>query len=161
METAGSRGGVLALRLLLLAACAVLAHAQGSEPAPVPVASLVLDLEPGQKPACVLCNNAQLGRCWTNLQESPAYPADDQLTESDVCDLSPAMEAFWACLKACAGNGACSSAELSQMGMRECAGNPIPCNLGGCPDCPDGLPASDVMTMMCKEMSEDFWSFPP
>jgi hypothetical protein len=161
MEAAGLRGGVLALLLLLLAACAVPAHAHISGPGSVPLANLVLDLEPGQQPACVKCNDAQLTRCWTNLREAPAYPADNHLSLDKVCNLSPAMEAFWACLKACAGNGACSSDELSRMGIRECAGNPIPCNLGGCPECPEGLPASEVMTMACKEMSEDFWSFPP
>ena len=172
MEAAGARGGVLALLLLLLllAACAVPAHAHVSGQNSVPVANLVLDLgqqlafdlgqPPGQQPACVRCNDAQLNRCWTNLREAPAYPANNHLSLDKVCNLSPAMEAFWACLKACAGNGACSSDELSRMGIRECAGNPIPCNLGGCPECPEGLPASEVMTMACKEMSEDFWSFP-
>ncbi len=153
MEEAAVHRGVLALLLLLLAVCAVPAHAET-----VPMANLVLDLEPGDKPACVRCNDAQLSRCWTNLREAPAYPAGGLLALENVCNLSPAMEAFWACLRACAGDGACSSDELSQMGMRECEGNPIPCNLGGCPDCPEGL--SEVMTMACKGMSEDFWFFP-
>ena len=158
MASAGSaRCGVLAL-VVLLAACAQPSLAQTSDVA-ASIDSLVLALQSGAKPACIACNDAQLNRCWSNLMASPAYPSDGQISEAAICELQPAMQAFWACLKACAGDGACSSEELSSMGVRECAGNPIPCSLGGCPECPVGFSAAEIMTWGCEEKSDVFANF--
>jgi hypothetical protein len=90
---------------------------------------------------------------------SAAYPSDGQVSEAAVCELQPAMQAFWACLKACAGGGACSAEELASLGVWECAGDPIPCTLGGCPKCPVGFTAAEVMTWGCEEKSDVFADF--
>ena len=50
-----------------------------------------------------------------------------------MCELQPAMQAFWHCIKACSGAGACSAADLAKLGVRECTGDPTPCEIGGCP----------------------------
>lgn len=94
------------------------------------------------KPGCVACNANQLRTCWNNLRSWPAYPADGILAESDVCELQPAMEAFWHCIKACSGEGGCSAADLAKLGVRECAGDPTPCEIGGCP----GMCPVDILT---------------
>ena len=157
MASAGSAcGGVLAL-VVVLVACA-----QPSLASHTPAASiegLTFELESGAKPACVACNDAQLNRCWSNLMASAAYPSDGQVSEAAVCELQPAMQAFWACLKACAGGGACSAEELASLGVWECAGDPIPCTLGGCPKCPVGFTAAEVMTWGCEEKSDVFADF--
>ena len=111
------------------------------------------------KPGCVACNAAQIDRCWSNLKASEVFPVDGTVATQDLCELQPAMQAFWHCLKACAGDGACSAADLAKLGVEECMGNPIPCNLGGCPKCPVGFRASDVMTWGCEQKGVPFEDF--
>jgi hypothetical protein len=86
-----------------------------------------------QKPGCVACNANQLRTCWNNLRSWPAFPDEMDIPGNEVCELQPAMEAFWHCIKTCSGGGACSAADLAKLGVRECQGDPIPCDIGGCP----------------------------
>jgi hypothetical protein len=105
---------------------------------------------------CLACNEAQVTRCFSNLQASQVWPADFMLEVQDTCELMPAMEAFWRCLKACAGEGACPAKDIALIGEQECQGIPIPCSLGGCPECPVGFKAKDLVVAACEKYGTIF-----